>query len=245
VEEHTGGSSSRWLNKCSCGYGRGIIQLENPERHTIRDSPGDALISEPKVKFPKMAHRILLVLPPHPLTDCAKAALKPIVGHLEKSIICQTRLEASSKVHTLNLGELQTTKETSQGYSALESSGDPLAGRLRTTTQPAQHFQLDRIRLVLSRWSPSGPVMDFPDRPLPSANNMGLVACDSARLCLPALDLICVRREGHGGLLGLNIGNQRGFKGACLNIPSSSGGLMETNQKSLRRIHKYEDSCTT
>ena len=85
-----------------------------------------------------MAHRILLVLPPHPLTSCAKAALKPIVGHLQKSIICQIRLEASLEVHTLDLGELETTKESLQGDSTLEGYENPLAGEFCTTTQPAQ-----------------------------------------------------------------------------------------------------------
>ena len=192
-----------------------------------------------------MAHRILLVLPPHPLTSCAKTALKPTVGHLEKSIICQTRLEASLEAHTLDLGELQATKESSEGHSTNESSRNPLASKFHTTAQPAQRFQLDRVRLVLGCWPPSGPVMDFPDQSLPSANNMRLVARGSARLCLPALDLICGRREGHGGPLVLNIGNQKGFNGACINIPSFSGGLMETSQKSPWNIHKYEDSRTT
>jgi len=175
----------------------------------IRDSPGDAPISQPKVEFSKMAHRIPLVLPPHPLTNWAETALKPIVGHLQKSIIYQARLEASWEAHTLDLGELQVTKKSPEGHSTDEGSRNPLAGKFHTTTQPAQRFQLERVRLVLGCWSPSGPVMDFPDRPLPPANNVRLVARDSARWCLPTLDLICGRRGGHRGLLGLNIRNQR------------------------------------
>jgi hypothetical protein len=65
------------------------------------------------------------------------------------------------EVHTLDLGELETTKESFQGDSILEGSGNPLAGEFCTTTQPAQRFQLDRIRLVLGRWLLSGPVIDF------------------------------------------------------------------------------------
>ena len=84
-----------------------------------------------------MAHSIFLVLPPDPLANRAKAALEPILGHLQKTIICQTSLEASSEIHTLDLGELEPTKESPQGDSILENSGDPLAGRFRTTTHPA------------------------------------------------------------------------------------------------------------
>ena len=103
----------------------------------IYDVPSGALISEPKVKFPEMAHRILLVLPPDPLAIPAKATLKPILGHLQKAVICQTRLEPSLEVHALDLGELETTKESFQGDSTLENSGNPLAGEFRTTTQLA------------------------------------------------------------------------------------------------------------
>ena len=85
-----------------------------------------------------MAHRILLVLPPHSLTGFAKAALKTILGRLQKSIICQTRPEASLEIHTLDLSELETTKESFQGDSTIENSWNPLAGKFRTTTRPAQ-----------------------------------------------------------------------------------------------------------
>ena len=83
-----------------------------------------------------MAHRILLVLPPGPFANRAKAALEPILSCLQKTIICQRGLEASSEVHTLDLGELETTKESPQGDPTLENSGYPLAGRFRTTTHP-------------------------------------------------------------------------------------------------------------
>ena len=114
------------------------------------------------MELPQMAHRILLVLPPDSLTDFAKAALKPILGGLQKSIICQTRPEASSEIQTLELDELETTKESFQGDSTIENSWNPLAGKFHTTTQSAQCFQLDRVRLVLGCWPLSGPVTDFP-----------------------------------------------------------------------------------
>ena len=103
----------------------------------IHDVPSGALIGQPKMEFPKMAHRILLVPPPDPLANCAKAALKPILGHLQKTIICQTRLEASLEVHTLDLGELETTKESSKGNSTVKNYENPLAGKFRTTAQLA------------------------------------------------------------------------------------------------------------
>ena len=104
---------------------------------TIYDVPSGALISQSKVEFPEMAHRILLVLPPDPLANCAKAALKPILGHLQETIVCQTRLETCWELHTLDLGELETTKESFQGNSTLENCENPLAGEFRTTTQLA------------------------------------------------------------------------------------------------------------
>jgi hypothetical protein len=109
-----------------------------------------------------MTHRILLVLPPYPLNDCAKTAHKHILSLLQKSIICPTRFEASLEVHALNFGELETTNQTFQGDPIFEDAGDPLTGEICATTQAAQRLQLDRIRLVLDRWLPSGLVMDFP-----------------------------------------------------------------------------------
>ena len=80
-----------------------------------------------------MAHRVLLA---PPLANRTKAALEPILCHLQKTIICQRRLETALKVHTLNLGELETTKESSQGDSIFENPGDPSAGKFHTTTHP-------------------------------------------------------------------------------------------------------------
>ena len=89
----------------------------------IHNVPSGALISQTKVDFPEMAHRILLVLPPDPLANCAEAALKPVLGHLQKTMICQTKLEASWKFRALDLGELETTKESFQGNFTLENPG--------------------------------------------------------------------------------------------------------------------------
>ena len=103
----------------------------------IHDVPSGAFISQPKVELPEMAHRILLVRPPDPLANCAEATLKSILSHLQKTVICQTRLETSLEVHALDLGELETTKESSQGDSTLENSRNPLACEFRTTAQLA------------------------------------------------------------------------------------------------------------
>ena len=103
----------------------------------IHGVPSGAFISQPKVKFPEMAHGILLVSPPDPLAIRAKATLIPILSHLQKTVICQTRLEASWEFHTLDLGELETTKESFQGNSITENSGNPLASEFRTTAQLA------------------------------------------------------------------------------------------------------------
>ena len=40
------------------------------------------------MEFTEMADRILLVLPPHPLTDHAKATLKIVIDLLQEPIIC-------------------------------------------------------------------------------------------------------------------------------------------------------------
>ena len=103
----------------------------------IHDVPSGAFISQPKVEFPEMAHCILLVLPPDPLPNWAEATLKPILDHLQKTVICQTRFEPSLEVHTLDLGELETTKESFQGNSTFENTGNPLAGEFRTATHMA------------------------------------------------------------------------------------------------------------
>jgi hypothetical protein len=141
---------------------KSIREHQKVLQDTILDVPSDALISESKVKFPKMAHRSLLVPPPDPLANCAKATLKPTLGHLQEPIICQTRLETSSEVHTLDLIELETTKEGFQGDSILENSVNPLTGKFRTSTKPAQRLQLDWVRFVPGRRLLSGLVIDFP-----------------------------------------------------------------------------------
>ena len=140
---------------------------------TICDTPSDALISQPKVEFPEMAHCVFFVLPPDPLSNCAKAALKPTLIHLQKPIICSTRLEAASEVYALDLCELETTKKSSQGDSTIENPGNPLAGEFRTTTKPAQCFQPSGVRLVIDCWLLPGLVIDSPGRLLPFANNAG------------------------------------------------------------------------
>ena len=207
----------------------------------IHNVPRGALISQPKVEFPEMAHGVLLVLPPDPLASCAKAALKPILGHLQKTIVCQTRLEASLEVHTLDLGELETTKESSEGNSAIENSENPLAGKFRTTTQPAQCFQHDRVRLVLGRWLLSGLIIDFLGRLPPFMGNTRLVAYHSAMLRLAVLDLICRRRKRNRGRLGISVGNQRVLEGTRLNICGPGGALVEANQKSPQSTSKSEE----
>ena len=191
-----------------------------------------------------MAHCILLVLPPDPLANRAKAALEPILGHLQKTIICQRRLEASSEVHTLDLGELETTKESSQGDSTFENSGNPLACEFCTTTHPTQCFQLDRVRLVLDRRLLPGLIINFSARLLPFTSNTRLVACHSVRLRPPVLDLICGRRKRHRGFWGFSIGNRRVLKGICLNSCGSRGGLMRANQKSPQSMTMSEESRT-
>src|SRR5258706_1895696 len=165
-----------------------------------------------------MAHRILLVPPPDPLANRAKAAFEPILCYLQKTIICQTRLETSLEVHTVDLGKLETTKESPQGDSILENSGNPLAGEFHTTTPPTQFSQPDRVRLVFGRWLLSGLIINFLARLLPFVSNTRLMACHSARLRSPVLDLICERRKRHRGCWGFGIGNQRVLKGTCLNI---------------------------
>jgi len=206
----------------------------------IHDAPSDAQLSQPKVELPKVAHCVLFVPPPDPLANCAKAALKPILGDLKKPMICQKRLEASYEVHILDLGKLEATKESSQGDPILENYGNPLTGELRTTTQPAQCFKFDRVELILGRWLLSGLVIDSPDRLLPFVDNTGLVARYSAGLRSPMLVMICEGRERCRRPLRFSIGNQRDFKGTCLNSRGSRGVLMETNQEPSQSIHESE-----
>lgn len=158
-----------------------------------------------------MAYCILFVLPPDSLVHYAKAALKPIPDRLQKSIIRQTRREASVKIHTLDLGELETTQESFQGDSTIKNFENPLARKIHTTTLPAQCLQLDRVWLVLDWWVLYGSV---PGR-LPSANNI-------AGLGSLTRDLICRKRDNYRGLLGFTIGNQWVFKGTSALSPVHS-----------------------
>lgn len=58
----------------------------------MQDTPSVAPICDPpKMELPQMTGRILLVLPPSPLIDCAKAALKTIVGLLYKTVVMPER----------------------------------------------------------------------------------------------------------------------------------------------------------
>jgi len=168
-----------------------------------------------------MTHCILLVLPPYPLTDCAKAALKAIVDLLQKAIVCPTGLEAARKVHALNLGGLETANESLQSDANLEDCENPLAGKVGTTTPMARGLQLDRIWLILGCWLLSGLVIDPPFRPGLCANNPGLVACYSVGLCSLVLVVSQGRKEGRRhrcrrSLFGFTTGNQRVPKGPRL-----------------------------
>ena len=91
-----------------------------------------------------MAQRVLLVLPPYPLTDCAKAALEDIIGLLQKPIICETQLKSTREIKGLDLGELETTSERTQSDPILEYCENPLAGKVGTTTPLPRGSQRDR-----------------------------------------------------------------------------------------------------
>ena len=159
-------------------------------RGNIQDAPSAALICQPKVEFPQMTNRILLVLPPGPLIDYAEAALEAIISPLKKAIICQGGLEATRKVHARDLGELETTNEGLQGDAILEDYGNPLVGEVGTATELARGLQLDRIGLVLGRWLLTRPVIHPPVLPLLSAVHSRPMAYCSARLRLFAVGLI-------------------------------------------------------
>jgi len=182
-----------------------------------------------------MAHCILLILPPYPLTDCAKAALKAVIGLLQKTIVCPTGLEAAWKVHALDLGELETANESLQRDAIPEECENPLAGKVGTTTPTARGLQLDRIWLVLGCWLLARLVIDPPFRPGPCANNPGLVACYSVGLCSLVLVVIQGRKEGRRhrcrrSLFGFTIGNQWVPKGLRLYSHISRDRLFETSQ---------------
>ena len=108
-----------------------------------------------------MADRILLVLPPNPLTDLAKATFEIVIGLLQKAIICPIGLESAREIHALNFGELETTDESVEGNPIFEDYGNPLACEIGTTTPPARGLQLDRIGLIFGRWLPSRSVTNL------------------------------------------------------------------------------------
>jgi len=188
-----------------------------------------------------MPHCILLVLPPYPLADCAKAALKAVVGLLQKAIVCPTGLEAAWKVYALDLGELETANESLQSDSILEDCEHPLAGKVCTTTPPARGLQLDRIWPILGCWLLSGLVIDPASRPGLSANNPGLVACHSVGLCSMVLVAIQGGKEGcrhrcRRSLLRFTIGSQRVTKGPRPDSHISRDRLFRTSQLRLDNL---------
>ena len=152
------------------------------------DTPSITLIRQPKVEFPQMTNCILLVLPPYSLTNCTKAAFKPILGLLQKAIIRQTGLEAARKVHARDLGQLETTNESAEGDPVFEHRENPLTGEVGTATQAARGLQFARIGLILRRRLLPGLVINSPN--FPFVGNPRLVAYHAARLRSPGLDLI-------------------------------------------------------
>jgi len=163
-------------------------EFRKVHKDKTQDTPGITLIRQSKVEFPQMTNCILLVLPPYSLTTCTKAALESILGLLQKAIIRKTGLEAAQKVHSLDLGQLETTNESNGGDSIFEHHGNPLAREVGTATQAAQGLQLDRIRLILGCRLLSGLVIDSPYSPF--VGDPRLVAYHAARFRLPAFDLI-------------------------------------------------------
>jgi hypothetical protein len=88
-----------------------IREPQEVHKHRIYNAPSDAPISQPKVEFPQMAHRILLVLPRDSLTHCAKAALETILDLLQKSIICRQGSKPPRKFKpSISLGLRQRTR---------------------------------------------------------------------------------------------------------------------------------------
>ena len=83
-----------------------LRRLSNPD-----DVPTFASHRQPKVEFFQMAHRILLVLPPSPLPNCAQAAFKAIVRLLYKAVVSQKGFKAARKVHACDLRELERTNK--------------------------------------------------------------------------------------------------------------------------------------
>jgi len=109
-----------------------------------------------------MADLILLILPPNPLTDFAKATLKTVISPLQEAIIGSTGLESTREIHPLDFCELEGTDESFESNTNFEDHGNPLAGEISTTTPPARGLQLDRIGLILGCWLLSGFVINSP-----------------------------------------------------------------------------------
>ena len=144
-----------------------------------------------------MAQRVLLVLPPYPLTDCAKAALEDIIGLLQKPIICETQLKSTREIDGLDLGKLETTSEHTQSDLIFEYCENPFACKVGTTTPLPRGSQRDRIGLVLCGWLPSRLVKHSLSQPLLCADDLWLVPCHSVRLHSHAPVLIQGRGERH------------------------------------------------
>ena len=178
-----------------------------------------------------MAQRVLLVLPPYPLTDCAKAALEDIIGLLQKAIICETQIKSAREINGLDLGELETTSERTQSDPILEYYENPLAGKVGTTMPLPRSSQLDRIGLVLGRWLPSGLIKDSLSEPFLCADNLWLVLYHSVRLHSHALVLIQRRGEGRRHkcrpLLGFATGDKLVPKGTGIDGRGFRGRLFE------------------
>ena len=170
-----------------------------------------------------MAYRVLLVQPPHPLTDCAKATFKTVIGSLQEAVICPTGLESTREIHALDFGELEGTDESFESNTIFEDYGNPLASEIGPATPPARGLQLDRIGLIIGCWLLPGL------GPLPGADDPRLVAYDSARLGWRTLDLVCWRGEWHNGPVGFEIGNQRILSGTWIDSYGSRSRLFETH----------------
>jgi hypothetical protein len=143
------------------------------------------------VEFPQVTNRILLVLPPHPLSLSAKTALEPITEFLKKAVIGQRWREAALKAHALDLCELERTDKGIQSDFLLEDCRNPLAGKVSAAMPAARDLQLDRVGLVLGCWLLSGSIIDspIPIRSLLCADNQRCVAYCATRLQLSAVRL--------------------------------------------------------
>ena len=178
-----------------------------------------------------MAYRVLLVLPPYPLTDRAKATLEDIIDLLQKPIICETQLKSTREINGLDLGELETTSERTQSDLIFEYYENPPAGKVSATTPLARDLQLDTIGLVLGSWLPSGLVKYSLSQPILCTGNLWSIPCYSVRLHSHAPVLIQGRGEGRRRkcrlLLGFAAGDKVVPKGAGINGGGLRGELFE------------------